>query len=62
MSYIDRIKESKMSWLGLAEDYAFSDRVDWIGMKGEESSISISVPIVLGIFFFLAMLILRHTT
>lgn len=60
MSYTDRIKERKMSWLGLAEDYVFSDRIDWIGMK-EDSSISVSVPIVLGIFF-LTVFILRHAT
>ena len=57
MSYTDRIKETKMSWLGLAEDYALNDSIDWIGMK-EERSISVSVPVVLGFLFFLTVLIL----
>jgi len=61
MSYTDRIKETKMSWLGLAEDYALNDSIDWIGMK-EERSISVSVPVVLGFLFFLTVLILRHAT
>ena len=60
MSYIDRIKETKLCWLGFVENSAFSDHIgfpsmNWLGLKEEYS---VSVPLALG--FILMLFLLRY--
>lgn len=58
MSYTDRIKETKLCWLGLAEDAAFSGRFPYVNWLGLNEEYSISVPLVLG--FIITVLFLQR--